>query len=79
MVYNGVTKGRGVYDMKEFIEQKLAECGYTNIEWHYGREGYFVLANRPNEAKSVVNISRFVNDFLWLEERKNRKCLKDYA
>lgn len=56
-------------DMKEFIEQKLAECGYTNIEWHYGREGYFVLVNRPNEAKSVVNISRFVNDLLWLDEK----------
>lgn len=55
--------------MKEFIEQKLAEFGYTNIEWHYGREGYFVLANRHNEAKSVINISRFVNDLLWLDEK----------
>lgn len=62
--------------MREFIEQKLAECGYTNIEWHYGREGYFVLVNRPNEAKSVVNIGHFVNDLLWLEKVE---IVQDYA
>ena len=54
--------------MKEFIEQKLAESGYTNLEWHYGRDGYFILAISRHGLKSVIQISQFVEDCLWLEK-----------
>ena len=54
--------------MREFIEQKLAEFGYTDLEWHYGREGWFILAISPYGLRSVIQISKFVEDYLWLEK-----------
>jgi len=29
--------------MKKYLEKLLSKLGYTDIEWHKGRKGYYVL------------------------------------
>lgn len=53
--------------MKALIEKYLTACGYTNITWHKGRNGYYVLAQR-NNATLCYNVGEMADELVWLEE-----------
>ena len=59
--------------MKELIENELKKMGCTNIQWYYGREGYYVLVNLHNTTM-CYNINQVITDTLTAENIQKKFC-----
>ena len=53
--------------MKTLIETYLTNCGYTNITWHQGRKGYYILAERYNSTNCIDIDNLIQHEILWHE------------
>lgn len=49
--------------MKNYIEKLLLEKGCTDIQWKYGRQGWYVLV-KEHGSTVCYNIGGFVNAHL---------------
>ena len=45
--------------MKKYLEKLLSKLGYTDIEWHKGRKGYYVIG-KWCESTVCVDIADLV-------------------
>lgn len=53
--------------MKEIIEAYLIKCGYTNITWHKGRKGYYIMG-LYYDCTSCVDLRKIANEILRSEK-----------
>lgn len=62
--------------LKEFLEAKLAKCGFSNFKWeriiatnHAEEDTIYVTCTNPDDhgAKVTMPLVELVNDLLWQE------------
>jgi hypothetical protein len=56
----------------QFIEQYLKRLGYSNITWHWGREGWYILTMKHNTI-NCINIKDLVENQLCLELKEREE------
>ena len=52
--------------LREYIEMRLRACGYYRFEWHYGNQGYYIMAECQTHTQ-CINVGEWLNDEIKLE------------
>lgn len=58
--------------LKEYIEKRLRTYGYYKFEWHYGNQGYYILAECPTHTQ-CINVGELLNDEIKLELKYGKR------
>lgn len=55
--------------VKSYLEDLMRKCdmGFHDFEWHYGRDGWYVMCHTKRGYLTSVNIGDFINHKLDLE------------